>query len=403
MTGGEFLKDEDRAYSPENILSKSNVIINSKYQASLNAQKILYIAMYKLQHNEIDTDPDTGSPCILMYPTEIIKLLGCSSSSIYSSLDNIARQIINTPLGTTDHENQRFEYVQLITYASYENGIFKVVFNNKFDKYLIDLKGHYTQLPRHIMMDWKGKYTIRLYEILKQYTYYASDYKGERNGIFKKKFDVYELRFLLGVIDANTSEVKGILEGKNPDYRLAYEKTSMKKNASWRDFKRHVLDSSVNEINNSSISDISVRMNFLKKARNEVYSVEFLIYDRNLYKPEKEDIEISPIQISDEEKFLVQAEILRLLSPMGIKLKDVPAISEAAGYDIEKIEQAVKYIKETEGKIRNLPGFLISYFKNGGYEKVSYKSKSSKKDSFSNFEERDVDYDSLLKQLGSAK
>lgn len=76
-------------------------------------------------------------------------------------------------------------------------------------------------------------------------------------------------------------------------------------------------------------------------------------------------------ELSDDEMFdiiLDAADILREL-PLEKKLtkKDIKAIVDAAGYDIEKIKTAVNEFNQSKSKISNAIGWLIGNVKNGGY------------------------------------
>lgn len=379
----------------EDYISKSNVLITGKYKNTLQTLRVMYINLYKIQNSQFVEDPQTSELVVELYPSEIAKMIGLKKGgSIYKSLDPIARQMVSTSIGVTDPENERFDYLAVVTNAHYENGVLTTRFNPRMKKFLLNLKQNFTKLPRIIMMSWKTISAYRLYELLKQRAYYPKTYSGPKNGIFSVTYDVYELRLLLGVVNSNLEAVRRVLDGTNPpDYRRACEASPEKIYESWRELKRSVIDVAVNEINENELSDIEVKYKPMKKAHNEVYAVEFTIYAKALYQKREDNLPEVPVTVKDGEVtstisqadlFLIQLEAMNLLSPYGINTVDMISICEAAKYDIESIRNAETLLKK-QSKVDNVTGWIISAIKNAYQEPVSYKGKS--RNQFNNFEQ----------------
>lgn len=120
-----------------------------------------------------------------------------------------------------------------------------IKFHEKMGPYLFELHHRYTQYQLKNVLVFKGKYAIRLYEILRSYT----TQEAISNGIEK------EVRFSL-------SELREI---------LAVEKYSR-----WADFERYVIKKAVQEINKYS-DEMKINYNVYKEDGRTVSSIVFII------------------------------------------------------------------------------------------------------------------------------
>ena len=401
-------KDWPVAYSGD-FISKSNILISGKYKSSLQTNRITYLNNLKLQTGNYITDPETQELVVRLYPSEIVKMTNVKNSgSVYQSLQEVARQMLGTFIGVTDDENERFRYLNLVTESVYEDGVLETRYNPHMKKYLLNLEEKFTKLPRDLMMSWRSTATYRLYELMKQHAYYPKNYKGIKNGVFRVTYDVYELRLLLGVVNANLEAVRKILDGTYPpDYKKACEASPEKTYVDWTSFRRRVIDTAVVEINGNDHSDIKIEYATLKKKHGEVYAVEFTIYLKDMYKKNDDNTTNvsasvdrdgeAKMNLSQVDAFVIQVEVMNILENYKINLSDIISICEAAGYDVEKIKKAESVLRK-QVNIDNVVGWLISAIKNSYEEPVSYKGKS--KNQFLDFEQReDLDWAELEKDL----
>lgn len=74
------------------------------------------------------------------------------------------------------------------------SGTVYIRFHEKMQPFLFDLKAHYTQYQLYEVLTLKGKYSIRLYELLRSYVYQREMRNKEKQEI---DFSVDELRSLL--------------------------------------------------------------------------------------------------------------------------------------------------------------------------------------------------------------
>ena len=353
--------------------SKPNFLISAKYKSSLMANKVLAISLSRLQEAE---DSKDGVLISDIKASEIKKLVGGNQGSFYRTLEKTAREMTGRTIGISDPESHMFAYTAVITQAVYSKGVFRIEYNRHLTKYLKEIKRNFTRLKLSVMLTFQNVYAFRLYEILKSEAY-PRTYRQKGTNIYIKRFSVAELRFLLGVANAELNVVQSILsDKKNPDYEKAYEKTPEK-----------VMDPAVKEINN--ISDISVEYITSRSGYGgRVDHVEFKIVLNS-------DDEETTDKASDEAEILAEDDAIDQTYELfkgTLKMKDVRSIVKEAGCDFVKIKNAYE-VFNSQQNVNNITGFMIKAIQEG-YQKVP------KKNQFY-FEER-TDYgdmDALEKEI----
>lgn len=120
-----------------------------------------------------------------------------------------------------------------------------ITFHKAMSPYLFELKERYTQYHLEDVLVFKGKYTIRLYEILRSYTTQRAIEEGwERNASFK----IEELRDLLSI-------------------------TGYKR---WADFDKYIIRKAIDEINLCN-DEMHIEYETYKNGGRNVESVNFII------------------------------------------------------------------------------------------------------------------------------
>jgi len=167
---------------------KANSLIEAKYKLSAREQKVLLFLISKLDSKSSNPGyvyqthvdeimqvlKDSGIKWGDAYTcfTEIIMLLKSKPISIYSE----GELIMANWLGT----------VSLVE----KSGVVKFSFDSLIAPFLFEIKKNFTKYPLKHVIKLRSTYSIRIYELLKQYAKL-----GER------KFDLMELRQLLGIED----------------------------------------------------------------------------------------------------------------------------------------------------------------------------------------------------------
>ncbi|MBQ7429166.1 MAG: replication initiation protein [Butyrivibrio sp.] len=374
--------------------SKGNLLITAKYRSSLLENKLLAIALANIQNSYED---DNGNLISELKASEIKKLMGDSSNSIYRHLEPIAQQMTGRTIGMKDPEREIFDYKSVVTHAHYENGTFTIEFNHLLKDQIIDIQNKYTVLNLPTMLLFKSVYSFRLYELLKSMSYIPKGQKrNDEDKNWELKFQLSELKLELGVVNANSDRVQKILSNKkHPNFDEAVKAAPEQVFEQYRDFKRRVLDVAVAEINEKT--EINVEYETLKSGRGgKVNAIIFYVsYDNVAQKEEivkTEEVVEKPMDIDE-----LLDEIYDILEG-NFKLKDVRKIAKEADYNLASIKKAYKVYKKNEDNVENSVGFMIAAIKDG-YESTAKKKKTKAKNTFVEFDQNEYDFDDLEGQL----
>jgi plasmid replication initiation protein len=376
---------------------KSNFLIGAKYKSSIQENKIIAIALSKIRQK--DYEIDQGS-IICKFKAKDLKIaLGAEDNhSIYKKLDRISKNLTNRSVGWTDPKSNKFDYIAVVTRASYENGTFRIKFNQDLQEYIDGIRGNYTTLSLVTMLQFKNVYSFRLYEILRSKAYYR---KGEERAdeFFEITFQLSELRLLMGIVNANLDSVRNILleNPAYPDYDRAVEASPEKMYADWGDFKRHVIDVAVKEIN--KITDMAVEYKPKKGGKGgRVYGLIFYVQlhkDKHLNagfiqgeqtelpldvveakevpKKHKKQTTAGKIELTAEQMNVVLS-IARTL-PADLDLDGIKAIAEAGHFDPDYIHE--KYELSKTQDVDNLVAWMVAALRND-YQSSSVKAKKTR-------------------------
>ena len=378
-------KNENITIIDNDDYSKPNFLISAKYKSSLMANKVLAISLSRLQEAE---DSKDGVLISDIKASEIKNLVGGNRGSFYRTLEKTAREMTGRTIGISDPESHMFAYTAVITQAAYAKGVFRIEYNRHLTKYLKEIKRNFTRLKLSVMLKFQNVYAFRLYEILKSEAY-PRTYRQKGTNIYIKRYNIAELRFLLGVANAELNIVQNILsDKKNPDYEKAYEKTPEKVMGTWSDLKRYALDPAVKEIN--QISDIYVDYATSRSGYGgKVDHVEFKI----IINGEDERVEITD-EISDSTDILAEDDAIDRTYELfngALKMKDVRNIVKEAGCDFMKIMNAYE-VFHSQQNVNNITGFMIKAIQEG-YQKVPPKNQKKNKFDF----DRQTDYGDIDK------
>jgi plasmid replication initiation protein len=230
MSKEEFLDlCKERSYS---VVKHNDLIQKSRFDLSLQEQKIILYIISKIKPGDKDfetfefkikdfcrvcgIDDDSGKNYSAL--KEAIKNL--ADKSVWVALDN--------GVGTL------LRWIDYVTIYK-RSGKVTIKINDVMKPYLLQLKKHFTTFDYYYIIAMQGKYSPRLYEILKSY-----------QSLRQCGFDIERFKLLLGVV----------------------------KYPAFANFKQKVLDPSVSDIN--TYSDISVAYELEKQGR-KYYWIKFTI------------------------------------------------------------------------------------------------------------------------------
>jgi len=197
------------------IVAKSNDLIQkSRFSLTAQQQKIVLFLISKI------TPQDTEFKRYKFSIKEFCEVCGLDSSNgkYYLELRRAIKELRDKSLWIklSDGKETLISWIEK-AYIEQNNGVIEIRFDEDLKPYLLQLKKNYTQFELIYTLQFKSKYTIRLYELIQSIHY-------ETLKKYSRIFDVEKLKTLL---DA----------GKYEEYR---------------DFKRRVLTPAKDEINKYS-------------------------------------------------------------------------------------------------------------------------------------------------------
>lgn len=148
-----------------NLVAQANKLIEAKYTITKNEQLLLF-AMISL----INPDDDEFLTFSVSYKN-LIEILGLDKKSGQRELKNIISRLMsrvikmNTPYG--------WKMCQWVSSAELNKNTIYLKFHDDLKPYLLALKenGHFTQTRLGMVIHFRSVYTIRIYQILKEYNY----------------------------------------------------------------------------------------------------------------------------------------------------------------------------------------------------------------------------------------
>lgn len=168
----------------KHLITKSNALVEANYKLGVLEQKIILMLASKLQPS--DTEFKTYSLSV----NEFAKLLGISSKSKYEEIRKITYALVKKGFEVrVDNRVHQVSWLSSVTYNENE-GTVDLRFDPFLKPYLLELKSHFTSYRLENVIKLKSSYSIRLYELLKQY---------ER--VKERTFELSRLREMLGIED----------------------------------------------------------------------------------------------------------------------------------------------------------------------------------------------------------
>lgn len=292
------MEDKKNNNLKNKVVLKSNNLIEARYNLSTLEQKLLLITISEIKNSEKNTIEFTTK--------ELYNILNITTNR-QNELRKILEELVNKSIIIID-KSLRNRKKTLVTHwfssVTYnENGIIQIAFDTELLPYLLKLKTNFTTYTLDNILPMKKKYSIRFYELLKQY-----------QKIGKRNFTVSELR--------------EILNCENEYLKFA-------------EFERRIIVPAVKEINDHS--DIIVEYTKFKKGKS-INEIEFIIKSKRGVENSKE-----VITSCDEFEKLTQTELEKLKND----------------YPMSEIVEAYDYIRKSTHsyKIKNWYAYLLTVLK----------------------------------------
>lgn len=321
------------------IIKKSNTLINAHYKLNINEQKIIYKLISLIHVN----DKDFKNYEVKV--SDIIEFINTNSKSIYTDIKKYVRNLMKEILiFKTENKETHIHWLSKAEYIM-NNGTILFNFHPDLKPYLLDLQGHFTRFGIDNIRKFNSKHSPRIYEILKQ-----SEFKGF------VEIEVEELRKIL------------VLEKSYNDYNS---------------FKKYVLLKTQEEINRWA--DIFFEFEEIKEGR-KVSIINFKIKSKKINK--EKSIEL-PIEQENDKKINELIEIFKNKYKGNLDYILTKNLVNEKGIDcVEKcVEEFGNYVKNADEVEKVFYDFTTRYGTNKEYTKNS-SYRNSKPVQATNYEQR---------------
>lgn len=179
-------KQEDKSLAKEikskNMVVLDNSIVEAHYTMNLNEQK-LFLSLVSL----VDKDDDDLKEYSITAQS-LTSILNISDSHIYEEIKEVAHKLTKKTLFIEDKSKKRWIEYPLFSVMRYEDGTLCAGFNDKIKPFLLKLRREFTKFQLKEFKPFKSKYSIRMYQLLKQYTL-----------LRERTFDIKDLKLKLGI------------------------------------------------------------------------------------------------------------------------------------------------------------------------------------------------------------
>lgn len=367
-------KDKGKQNGQRDMVSRSNVLIESKSSTSLFERKLLNIAIAKA--SIVD-----GELIASVSTKDIKNYLHISGNSIYTRLKEASKETLGHVVSIEDEGNENFIMFNVVNKCEYRDGVFTTRFTKEMKPHIYNLKKDYTRMSLDVLCSFKSLFTTRIYEILRT-QYYRFEKEQTEELIVpkppKKAYSLSELKFTLNVVDVNASKtVKRLVEQGR--FEEALEEIKDASFEDWRNFRRKVLEVAKKELEESEYSEICFDYEPVKVGKGgKVTGVIFKVrknpnctHHSDLWRIRGEEMpEIIPDVLEAKRPEIQEGMILEVADIFGnepVTIQDIKTIIIASEYDVNAIKKAFEMAKEQKF-IGNLVGWMRSCLEEKWYE-----------------------------------
>lgn len=305
--------------SKDNIVTKSNILIEANYKLGVVEQKIILVLASNIQPSDDDFKTYT------LPIKEFHRLLGLKGSPKYTEMQKITSGLMRKVFELhIENKIVQVAWLSSVTYNKDEGSI-DIRFDPFLKPYLLELKREFTSYKLENVIRLKSSYSIRIYELLKQY---------ER--LQKRVFSLKELRKAIGAEDVYPA---------------------------YGNFKQRVLLPAQKEL--AANTDISFDFEEIKNGRR-VAKLEFHISGRNT--KQNEQLQLFEEQQDDFERVHFQKARESALK-IGFKLTEEQyKIWQVYGH--ERVQQVLSSVIGNN-RVKNPIGYITHILKATGHQETA--------------------------------
>jgi plasmid replication initiation protein len=310
----QFCFDDNKIIRNELVFQHNN-LVESKYRLSLQEKRLIIFLISQIKKE------DNVFQEIEINIQELANIIETKSNTIYKDIKNVTKKIMSRILEIKDLDRAKTIQVSWIASAEYleKKGTVILKLSEKLAPYLLLLQKNFTVSRVSDLMKFRSIYSIRIYELLKQYEI-----------IGQRVFEIDELKRFCGI-----AENKLIL---------------------FSNFKIKVLETAKKEINEKS--DIFIDFVFIKKGRS-FSSVKFIVgKNENYHGYAEEKLQKDEDQLGSRERLIESIEL-------EFKLSKRVLLTLTENLSEHEISQAVKAvtIQMELGHVKNKKAILKAALK----------------------------------------
>jgi plasmid replication initiation protein len=223
-----FKIDSDQVKPKEYSVTKANTLIEANYKLTLTQQRIVLLMASMVQPGDEDFKT------YRIYVRDLLDILDINRSHLYEQMIVMIRNLMKVVV-TINLPDEKYLDTHWIDSQKYEvgGGYSDVTFHPELKPFFLRLKEKFTTYKLENVMRLKSIYSIRIYELLKQY-----------QGIGKRSITIEKLRKMLGI---EPKEYQHYGHFKSKVIEVAYREINEKTDILF-DYRETKLGRKVNEL-----------------------------------------------------------------------------------------------------------------------------------------------------------
>jgi len=296
---------EKNKYNP--VIVQSNDLIEAFYDSDLTPteHKVIRYAASKIK------DSPEMFPTVSFDVKEFLEAGGIRSNNHHKRIENIGDELSRKRIKLKN--DSKVGWFPWLSSMIYEGGTVTFTFNILLKDLLLELEGSFTKYNYRYISDMRSSYSIRLYELLKQYA-----------PIGKRKFRIDDLKRMLGV------------ENKYPSYGQ---------------FKQRVLNQAEKELNKKG--GLTFSFEEIKKGR-KVHEIVFFISVN-----EKQLTLTDFMPSAEEQEFLESISVLLEKNQLAVSDEVIRSWHQ---YSYDLVYQTINEVKGQD--MRHPAAYITAVLKN---------------------------------------
>ena len=298
-----------------------NQIIEAKRRTSIIEEQIMWLSMAHLDdayYKKVVSPTGVENKMLVLdlKVKEFAELAEKDVDSYYRKIKNAVPGAAKRQMAIKRVENGHasYKYQQFFDNIVYNDGdaSITVTFAVGIQDYIFSMASGFTPLALRVLFKFTKPWSSRLYENLRSHCYEKKyGHNRDKDGKYIIRYSYSDLKLTLGIIDPEDKAVQRILQERDPDFEEAETKATEVKYTDWTDFRRHVLEPSIKEINSGT--DIFVSYDTVgRRVSTVIFTVELIQPDEDILKKQG--------RMSEEDANEMAANMMFDLKRAGINL-----------------------------------------------------------------------------------